>query len=218
MTRGSPHPRDDEPILETQLRYIDWVPNIPRPRRLVLATDATGLHRGDSTSSIGFIYSHGLFGFAANPNPISIVGRSRITIGELRAVHYALLSLDRYSPNDNRRPITLLCDSQAAIRYLEFWRAGQLVYPRGYSLEVRHNGRQPSLVTLAERLAAHPSRLLPTWTAGHPTGRPSHPLNHAAHQLARLGYGLEQQRVSLERAIKQAKGVATQALVQYIQI
>ncbi len=200
-------------ILQTRLRYIDWVADIPKPRTLVLATDATGLRRFDSTSGIGFIYNNGLFGLAANPNPVDIVGPSRIMIGELRAVWYALRALDQRGLTlKPRARLTILCDSTQAIAYMNNWRNGQLVYPAGYNTTARHNHRPPSLVSLAERFRKNPRQLLPDWTPGHPVDQPGHPLNQAAHNLARLAYGLQQQHVTLEQAINQAQTLARRTL------
>lgn len=99
---------------------------------------------------------------------------------ELYAVYYAL----------HKRglgvPITVLTDSQDAVRYLNVWRDGGEIFPAEYR---RHrplfyqpeNVPQPRLEDFAALVAAHPE-ITYLWQPGHI----GHPLNECADSLAKL--------------------------------
>jgi ribonuclease HI len=99
---------------------------------------------------------------------------------ELYAVYYAL------HKRGLGAPITVLTDSQDAVKFLTSWRNGEEIFPAEYR---RHrplfyqpeNVPQPRLEDFAVLVAAHPE-ITYLWQPGHI----GHPLNECADSLAKL--------------------------------
>jgi len=199
-------------ILQHTVTQTGQVPGKTGHQPVTVATDATGLMLFRSTAGEAFACSTGRFGFKAHRHPIWVVGRNRTIVAELRAVEFAIANI----PD---RPLRILTDSQAAVKYLEAWRTSRLNkhrhtklrYPLGYSRR-RKSGRTPTLVQLAHTLAAHPTLFIIEWTPGHPKSQPVHPLNNAAHRLARLAFGLQQGNVNQSFARDEAARIVSRAL------
>jgi ribonuclease HI len=157
-------------------RYRGHVPGFNRSGRpLVAATDGSWRPRGQGG---GFAYvtsdGHWAIGGWHGSGRLDPSGPSVVAGMELRAVALLLTNI-----ND---PLTVEIDSETALHYLRAWQAGQTnQLPEGYSLRPRTSGRPPTLVHLAETVAARRG-LVFRHTPSH-TGQP---LNEAADALARL--------------------------------
>jgi ribonuclease HI len=167
-----------------------------RPRgQLVAATDAgySKKHEG----GYAYVTSDGRWGLRhwLGRSYLDPSGPSAVLVLELRAVAYLLET--RSAP-----PELLLSDSATAIRYLQAWQRGDRSWmPSGYDLRRRsgHESRLPTLVRLAETMAA-----LPGLRIEHVRGHSGHPLNEAADALASLAM----RRLPAEEARARADGIA----------
>jgi ribonuclease HI len=143
-------------------------------RPVIAATDASWKkgHGG-----LGYVTSTGQWGFRSRPEDrTDPSGRSKVLVNELRAVEL-LLSVAR----DDVSELVLLMDSQRALTYLRSWQSGRTdLMPDGYDLRPRRQG-VPTLVRLAERVAALPGLCLE-----HVKAHSGHPLNEAADSLASI--------------------------------
>ncbi|MFB4314402.1 ribonuclease HI [Actinomadura sp. 21ATH] len=152
---------------------------------LVAATDAAW-KRG--TGGLGYVVGDGRWGMRGwRPAPQDPTGKSKVLVSELRAVALLLdrLENDRLE-NDrvaNDRVLLLMMDSLYALRFLRAWQRGDVSYmPHGYDLRPRRHGRPPTLVRLAERVAARPAAL----RTAHVKAHSGHPLNEIADSLASM--------------------------------
>lgn len=154
-------------------------PRVRPGQGVLIATDAA-VNRQRARVGSGYIATSGLYGLAAHPQPAAIVGSDATTVAELRAIWRAVDAAGQ----DADSPITILTDSQAAVRYLQAWQKGQLpAYPPGYLLrDQRPSGKTSSLEQLAQVMAGYGARYTITKVAGH-TGNL---LNEAADSLAKL--------------------------------
>jgi ribonuclease HI len=144
-----------------------------RVRPVIAATDASW-KRGHG--GLGYVTSTGHWGFrswrAGDGDP---TGHAKVLVSELRAVDLLLSRLGAV------RELVLLVDSLSALAYLRYWRDGRThLMPEGYDLRPRHHG-VPTLVRLAERMAA-----LPGISLEHVKGHSGHLLNEAADSLASI--------------------------------
>lgn len=151
----------------TVRRWADTAP-------LVAATDASV--KG-SCAGMGYVTSDGRWGMRSwRQRGDDPSGPSRVIVQELRAVALLLRVL---APQART---VLLVDSAPARHYLRVWqRGGQRPLPPGYRAGPRRANRQPSLVRLAEEMAARP-RLTVRPVKGHS----GHLLNEAADSLASM--------------------------------
>jgi ribonuclease HI len=99
---------------------------------------------------------------------------------ELYAVYYA------FAKRKLGAPMTVLTDSQDAVKYLTSWRNGQEIFPPEYwrrrpLFYQPESVPQPRLEDFAATVAAHPE-IDYTWQPGHV----GHPLNECADSLAKL--------------------------------
>jgi ribonuclease HI len=151
-----------------------------RPERgVIIATDAA-VNRSTGRVGSGYIATSGLYGLAAHPQPPGIVGHDATTVAELRAIWRAVSAIGMNAGG----PVTVLTDSEAALRYLRHWKADRLQsFPPGYQLQAqRASGKVSSLEKLAGVMLADGSRYTIQKVAGH-TGDL---LNEAADSLAKL--------------------------------
>jgi ribonuclease HI len=142
---------------------------------LVAATDASWK---DRAAGIAYVGSDGRFGLRGRPTDrLDPTGPSRVLINELRAVEFLLSGCA-----DQTIPTTVLVDSTGALGYLHRWQAGDTVaMPAGYSLRQRARRAQPTLVRLAEQVAA-----LSNVSFQHVRGHTGHSLNEAADALSSM--------------------------------
>ncbi|TDQ48817.1 ribonuclease HI [Actinorugispora endophytica] len=117
---------------------------------LVAATDASvkGPYAG-----MGYVTSDGRWGMRSwNGSTRDPSGPSRVLVQELRAVSLLLQALDPGAT------AVLLVDSAVARRYLRAWQRGgeRPLMPAGYEDGPRRANRRPTLVRLAEEMAARP--------------------------------------------------------------
>jgi ribonuclease HI len=140
---------------------------------VIAATDASWKkgHGG-----LGYLTSTGRWGFRSRPEDrTDPTGRSKVLVNELRAVELLLSALGEVSE------LVLLIDSLSALTYLRSWQNGRTeLMPDGYDLRPRRQG-VPTLVRLAERVAA-----LPALHVEHVKAHSGHPLNEAADSLASI--------------------------------
>jgi ribonuclease HI len=139
----------------------------------IAATDASW-KRGQG--GFGYLTSTGRWGFRSWPEGrTDPTGRSKVLVNELRAVELLLSALGEVSE------LVLLVDSLSALTYLRSWQNGRTaLMPDGYDLRPRRQGA-PTLVRLAERVAA-----LPGLHLEHVKAHSGHPLNEAADSLASI--------------------------------
>ncbi|MFJ8677310.1 RNase H family protein [Streptomyces sp. NPDC093589] len=145
---------------------------------LLLATDAS---IADGHVSAGYIATSGHAGLHAHRYPRYLADAgARTAVGELRAVDLGLRAVLAEHPG---RPVEVLVDSMAALRFLQNWHSGGCTMPAGYSTATRSQGAAPTLVKLCRRVqeAGH---LL---SFGHEKAHAGHPLNETADSLAKLG-------------------------------
>jgi ribonuclease HI len=102
-------------------------------------------------------------------------GTDITTVGELKAVSYALQRMPR-SPN-----LRVLSDSRSAVAMLRHWQNGGESYPDGYQLSMRDTG-VPRLIETRKTILAAPGRFEFVWVPGHD----GHPLNEFADSAAKL--------------------------------
>ena len=140
---------------------------------VIAATDASWKkgHGG-----LGYLTSTGRWGFRSRPEDrTDPTGRSKVLVNELRAVELLLSVLGEVSE------LMLLVDSLSALTYLRSWQNGRTqLMPDGYDLRPRRQGA-PTLVRLAERVAATPGLHME-----HVKAHSGHPLNEAADSLASI--------------------------------
>ncbi|MGC4808225.1 ribonuclease HI [Micromonospora sp. DT233] len=142
----------------------------------VAATDASW--KG-SCGGIGYVVSDGRYGLRGRGvGRLDPTGPSQVLVNELRAVEYLLTAYDDEPPTG----LTVLLDSLGALRYLHRWQAGDTeVMPAGYRLRQRRWADRPTLVRLAERVAARPDL-----TFTHVKAHSGHALNEAADALSHM--------------------------------
>jgi ribonuclease HI len=149
----------------------------------VAATDASWKGRA---GGIGYVVSDGRYGLRGRgTGRLDPTGASRVLIDELRAVEYLLTGYDEPPAG-----LTVLVDSTPALRYLHRWQAGATaLMPEGYSLRQRRWTERPTLVRLAELVAARPDL-----TFAHVKGHSGHALNEAADALSHMARRRREER------------------------
>ena len=145
-----------------------------RPAGLTIATDAA-VDPVRRKAGMAYLATDGAWGLVLRP----LEGADVLTC-ELRAVFYAL---DRPVPDGS---ITVLTDSQDAVRYLQSWQNGEDCYPPGYVTQTGRRG-VPHLVALRNKVTSAPRRYTFTWTRAHV----GHPLNEFADSAAKLAIHID---------------------------
>ncbi|MEH1124840.1 RNase H family protein [Micromonospora sp. CPCC 206061] len=169
---------------------------------LVLATDASV---AGTKLGLGWLSNQGHYGALFQRHPESrIVGSDSTTIGELRAVAYAL----RHIRPSGR--FLLLVDSRAAGSFLGRWLEGDLTLPSGYPT-TRPSPAPPSLVRLAGFLACGAGHVDVRWVPGHK----GHPLNEGADSLAKLA---QRNEFSGQKARDVVEMIARRRVLDYQQV
>lgn len=143
---------------------------------VTVATDGSAGH-GDGVIGWAYVASNGQWGLQARDyrDRTWVHGNVGVLSAELRAMNMALRAIGG--------PVTVLADSQAAMSLLGTWMVGNARrMPRWYDATQRRGGQKPSLVVLAETIAARAGEV----SLEHVRGHSGHPLNEAADQIARL--------------------------------
>ena len=169
--------------------------NIPQPKSLVLAVDASVSTDDIRSGGLGYIVNNGLYGICGRYQYDHQVRKEGIAITELEAVLFGLAGIQEAGLDDQR--VHILSDSQEVVKIILSWQKGTIIYPPGYINESnRPDGSM--LSRLAHRFSSEPKRYQIQWTKGHR----GHRLNEAAHYLA--GYG----RMVFERRMKRQEALA----------
>lgn len=154
--------------------------------------------------SWGYLTTGGQYGLGTSIVPGTIVGDQRWLQAELRAMAAALQAID------DGRQVTVLSDCKDAISFMDLWRDGHEVFPRGYDTE-RAGGRESTLSRLARRALEGRDRIRVHWVPGHA----GHPLNEAADSLARLARGWATDRIDKEATAGRARLIVLAGLGRY---
>lgn len=147
----------------------------PASRTVVITTDGAC---NDHVLGAGWLSTSGHYGYRAHGYAPWMSGVHRAAISELRAVYWGLDHV--LSHHDG--PVTVRCDSEQALGYLRNWSRGSGDLPDGYSLQIRYQGKPPTLVALRELVLCTGNL-----TFRHVKGHMGDPLNEAADALAKLG-------------------------------
>lgn len=158
------------------LKYVGSVDAPRRPGPIILATDASV---AQNLVGCAFLATTGRFGLQGHTYPTYISGPDRTTIAELRAVG---LAMPKLGLSESPEPVLILCDSQAALRYLADWAGGSERFPDGYLRTTRGQGQRPTLVDLQLRVQKYASLL----TFQHQKGHAGHALNETADSMSKL--------------------------------
>lgn len=150
-------------------RITRWADTTP----VIAATDASWKK---GYGGLGYITTTGRWGLCGRPDDRDDpTGPAKVLVNELRAVDLLLSALGGVPG------LLLLVDSRWALAYLQAWQSGRTdAMPDGYDLRPRRAGA-PTLVRLAERVAA-----LPDLRLEHVKGHSGHLLNEAADSLAKI--------------------------------
>jgi ribonuclease HI len=163
--------------------------------------------------SWAYLTTGGQYGLGTSLAPGTVVGGrmdangsdpERTLQAELRAMANALQVIDPGTP------VTLLADSQDAIGFINMWRDGHEVYPRGYNTD-RAGGRESTLGRLARRATQYPATIRTEWVRGHS----GHPLNEAVDALARIARTWTTEKLDKDAVAVMARQIAVDALHRY---
>lgn len=188
--------------LKRQIALAGTVPSGHATGPVLVATDAAV---DDARAGGGYLATSGHYGARAHPYPRDISGPSRTTVAELRAILWALQTVN--VSVGQSQPITLLTDSTDALNFLTAWQAGGTRLPDGYRTSWRSTGNTPALVEL-QQIAEY----TPGLTFTHVKGHAGHPLNEAADSLAKLALRCSKGVVDRNRAAELAPDWARQNL------
>jgi ribonuclease HI len=143
----------------------------------------------------GFLSTDGSYGCGRYPQFTPRAGLDTPLVTELRAVWHAV------GHRLDAGPVTVVLDSQAAIRYLNRWAAGSTKLPSGYT---GSRVREATLRRLQTVVSGHPGRL----TVQHAKGHAGDVLNEGADTLAQLGMRWARDNVPDDEVTRRAAGVA----------
>lgn len=178
---------------------VDQVPQ-PGREQLTVYTDGSvstkRFARGlGALTGWGFIGTDGSYGCGRCPQFTPKAGDDFNVVAELRAVWYAA------GARLADQPVTVVLDSQNAVRLLRQWKAGGDVMPAGYT---GSSVREGTLHQLQQAVAGHPGNLTVEWTHGHA----GTVLNEAADTLAQLGMRWARDNVPNQDVARRAAGIA----------